>query len=221
MRRSPRQRYPYFPGDPDPFINPLQGLGALRRDASVDVFAALQRLTSTDPLRNEADDLPSIEIPERPTPSIPPEPEDDGGNAPPSRPPLASPFPNVEPGLSDQDFDTGVDERIDQLKQSAEEEAARLQLERRREAAKLEAGSQQADPAYAKAVDDFEKYIAAKSASGGLPAGVTALREQFRRLMRQRFGVPDLENDDAAWEDHLTKGRDENQARRRRQGYGI
>jgi hypothetical protein len=60
MRRSPRQRYPYVPGDRDPFIHPLQGLGPQggppvyagpplppQQDYYADIFAALQRLTST------------------------------------------------------------------------------------------------------------------------------------------------------------------------------
>jgi hypothetical protein len=60
MRRSPRLRYPYFPGDPDPYIHPLQSFGpaggpppppappplAPPADPNADIFAALERLTS-------------------------------------------------------------------------------------------------------------------------------------------------------------------------------
>jgi hypothetical protein len=267
MRRSPRQRYPYFPGDPDPFIRPLQGIDPPSRPAvsanafqlpptrsSDDIFAALQRLTSTiasatsgvpDPapptmseamprmepwvhdkgpalllLSDAANDLPSFEIPERPTPSIPSEPEDNGKDLPDQRP-LAPPRRVVEPGMSDQDIETGLDERLDQFRRSAEEEAAKARLERRQETAKLETNWWSTYPEYAKAVDEFDKFVAEKWASGVLPASVAVLREEFRRLMRKRFGVPDLENDDSSWEDYLTQARDANRDRISREGYKI
>jgi hypothetical protein len=48
MRRSPRQRYPYFPGDPDPFINPLPR------------FVQPQEFASAAVLRDETPELFSV-----------------------------------------------------------------------------------------------------------------------------------------------------------------
>ena len=171
-------------------------------------------------LSDAANDLPSFEIPERPTPSIPSEPEDYGKDLPDQRP-LAPPRPVVEPGTSDQDFETGLDERLEQFRRSAEEEAAKARLERRQETAKLEANRWGTYPEYAKEVDEFDRFMAEKPASSVLPASVATLREEFRRSMRKRFGVPDLENDDFAWEDYLTQGRDANRDRISREGYKI